>query len=82
MNVLVTGATGFVGGWLTKALLESSNANVKILVRGRLPDYPVTAGQLFSARLLGRSEDRHGASPDGSALAWPAYSSTASTILV
>jgi dihydroflavonol-4-reductase len=40
MNVLVTGATGFVGGWLTKALLAENSANVtsvKILARN-LPD--------------------------------------------
>lgn len=35
-NVLVTGATGLLGGWLTGALL-ARGANVTVLVRDRLP---------------------------------------------
>ena len=35
-NVLITGATGLVGSWLTRALIER-NANVVILVRDMEP---------------------------------------------
>jgi len=39
-NVLVTGATGFVGSWLTKSLVEKK-ANVVALVRDHIPDSPL-----------------------------------------
>ena len=37
MNVLVTGATGILGGWLTRALLEEGHT-VVCLIRDRVPD--------------------------------------------
>ena len=39
-NVLVTGATGFVGSWLVKSLVEKK-ANVVALVRDHVPDSPL-----------------------------------------
>jgi CDP-glucose 4,6-dehydratase len=39
-NVLVTGATGFVGSWLTKSLVEKK-ANVIALIRDHVPDSPL-----------------------------------------
>jgi len=39
-NVLVTGATGFLGTWLTKALIERG-ANVIALVRDEVPNAPI-----------------------------------------
>lgn len=39
-NVLITGATGFVGSWLTKALVERG-ANVIIFVRDHVPATPL-----------------------------------------
>jgi CDP-glucose 4,6-dehydratase len=39
-NVLVTGATGFVGSWLTKSLVEKK-ANVIALIRDHIPDSPL-----------------------------------------
>jgi dihydroflavonol-4-reductase len=65
MNVLVTGATGFVGGWLTKALIEKSgeqNFNVKILARSTSGTYPfdlkrvtVTKGDVTDLESLKRA---------------------------
>src|SRR5262249_18370653 len=37
MNVLVTGATGILGGWLTKALVEQGH-RVVCLLRDELPE--------------------------------------------
>lgn len=39
-NVLITGASGFVGSWLAKSLAEK-NANVIALVRDHVPDSPL-----------------------------------------
>jgi len=39
-NVLVTGASGFVGSWLAKSLVEKK-ANVIALVRDHVPDSPL-----------------------------------------
>jgi len=39
-NVLVTGATGFIGSWLTKSLVEKK-ANVIALIRDHVPDSPL-----------------------------------------
>ena len=39
-NVLITGATGFVGTWLTKSLIERG-ANVVALVRDEIPNMPL-----------------------------------------
>lgn len=39
-NVLITGATGFVGSWLTKALIERG-ANVIVFVRDYVPATPL-----------------------------------------
>lgn len=39
-NVFVTGANGFLGSWVTKALVEKG-ANVVIIVRDEIPDSPL-----------------------------------------
>ncbi len=39
-NVLITGASGFVGSWLAKSLVEKK-ANVVALVRDHVPDSPL-----------------------------------------
>lgn len=39
-NVLITGASGFVGSWLSKSLVEKK-ANVIALVRDHVPDSPL-----------------------------------------
>ncbi len=39
-NVLITGATGFVGSWLTKNLVEKK-ANVVVLIRDHFPSSPL-----------------------------------------
>jgi CDP-glucose 4,6-dehydratase len=39
-NVLVTGATGFIGSWLTKSLVEK-NANLVVLIRDYFPSSPL-----------------------------------------
>ena len=43
MKVLVTGATGFVGGWLVKRLLEQGHS-VRILQRKNYGVLPETSG--------------------------------------
>ena len=39
-NVLITGATGFVGTWITKALIDRG-ANVVALIRDEIPNMPL-----------------------------------------
>lgn len=39
-NVLITGATGFVGTWLTKSLIEKG-ANVVAFIRDEIPNMPL-----------------------------------------
>jgi len=58
-SVFVTGATGFLGSWLTKALLERQ-ANVVVLVRDRLPHslYQHLALQTYVTEITGELENR------------------------
>lgn len=45
-NVLITGATGFVGTWLAKALIERG-ANVIAFVRDEIPNAPIRTMDIF-----------------------------------
>jgi CDP-glucose 4,6-dehydratase len=45
-NVLITGATGFVGTWLAKALIERG-ANVIAFVRDEIPNAPIRTMEIF-----------------------------------
>jgi len=45
-NVLITGATGFVGTWLAKALAERG-ANVIAFVRDEIPNAPIRTMDIF-----------------------------------
>ncbi|MFH1623232.1 MAG: SDR family NAD(P)-dependent oxidoreductase [Candidatus Aenigmatarchaeota archaeon] len=45
-NVLITGATGFVGTWLAKALIERG-ANVVAFVRDEIPNAPIRTMDIF-----------------------------------
>jgi len=51
-NVLVTGASGFLGSWLTKALVERK-ANVSILLRDKVPtSYLFTSGVINKVNIV------------------------------
>jgi thioester reductase-like protein len=52
MQYFVTGATGFIGKRLVKALLARRGSTVHFLVR------PGSEGKLAAVRLLGRGQDR------------------------
>jgi len=53
--VLVTGATGFLGGWLVKRLLAQS-ANVVCIVRDWVPRSMLLDGELISRVTLVRGD--------------------------